>query len=458
MKYLSKFLLAIKHDSKLLQNKEINYILGLTTTQIKDLKKYALFENLINENKREFFVTLIGDKYIQDNPIVSWADEANHKRPVVNLEYLKEEKSPPTLTKAIRNLAKHYLEGEELKENSIEHYLIKDLLCTGANYSEIKSEIEKFILQDKKLDLSCLFAKYTTPPYGLTESIIAVFLLDILVKNKNILAIYERGEFQLKINHQTFDRMIYRPENFEIQKTIAKDNHMLKEFSGAIMPCRSSNVLDVAKYLIRFVQKLEKYALNTERLSKPALKLRNTIRYAKDPISLVYRDIPRALENKILDECDNTFIEKLQEAMQELRLCYSNLIKEIRDCLFNSFDETLRENLAGRFDAVKEYIASDELKILHNNISQLNSNDNNWIERIATFINVSRVPKDWSDNDIADFKLKIKKLSQDFLAIEATTGSERELEGLIAKAFNNVINLLPTEWEKRHMIRKLINE
>ena len=147
MQHLAKILTAIKKDSKLFQNPEINFILGLTTTQVKELKKTAITEGLIEEHKREFTLTKAGDQYTNEVPIISWVDEINNKRPEINLEYLKVEKTPPTVTKAIRCLARHLLEDEELKENSTEHYLVRELLCSKSTCVKVKKEIEKFVLQ-----------------------------------------------------------------------------------------------------------------------------------------------------------------------------------------------------------------------------------------------------------------------------------------------------------------------
>ena len=109
MQYLAKILTATKKDSKLFQNPEVNFILGLTTSQVKELKKTALTEGLIEEHKREFALTKAGEQYINEVPIVSWVDEINNRRPEINLEYLKLEKTPPTVTKAIRCLQTDYL-------------------------------------------------------------------------------------------------------------------------------------------------------------------------------------------------------------------------------------------------------------------------------------------------------------------------------------------------------------
>jgi hypothetical protein len=457
MQYLAKLLTAIKKDSKLFQNPEINFILGLTTSQVKELKKSAIAEGLIEEHKREFTLTKVGEQYINEVPIISWVDGVNIKRPEMNLEYLKLEKTPPTVTKAIRCLARHLLEGEDLKENSTEHYLVRELLCSKSTCAKIKKEIEKFVLQNNKFKLTCLFERFMTPPYGLTKSIVSVLLLDVLARNKDILAIYENSQFQLKLTSLMFDRMVYCPQNFKLQKTIMEDLPILKKISEIILPCKSTNILDLTKGLIYFIKNLDKYTLTTERLSKNTIRFRNAVLNAKDPINLFYKDIPKILDDKILCQCDKSFVKSFDEAIQELQNSYSNLIKEISTFLFNSFSGKSRKNLAKRFEAVQEFLSDNELKILHNNIKELNSTDTLWIERIATFINKSRVPKDWSDNDVADFKIKVKELALKFTTIEATAGGSKiKIDTTTAKLLSQILKL--SKPQKMVLVRAVINE
>lgn len=456
MQYLNKLLSAIKKDSKLFQNPEINYVLGLTTTQIKELKKFALAEKLITEKKREFQLTLEGEEYLEKNPKIFWRDEENPKRPEINLEYMKMEKAPPTLTKAIRLLARHLFENENLKENSTEHYLIKELLCSKSNCAGVRKEIEEFILQENKFKLSALFEKFTAPPYGLTKSVISVLLLDVLAKNKDVLAIYENSQFQLKLTALMFDRMVYCSQNFELQKTIVDDLPILEEISKIILPCKSKNILDLTKGLIHFIKNLDKYTISTERLSKESIRFRNVVLNAKDPISLFYRDIPKVLENKILCQCDVSFVQKFDETIKELQSSYSELIEEVKGFLFENFKEEDRENLSKRFEAIKEYLPDNELKILHNNVKELNSSEILWIERIATFINKSRVPKDWCDNDVADFKVKVKELAFKFIMIEATAGDAgTEPDGVVLKLIDKIRQL--SDLQKMTLLKTVVN-
>lgn len=455
MQYLTKILIAIKKDSNLFKNPVVNFILGLTTSQVKELKKTAITEGLVEEHKREFTLTKAGEQYINEVPIISWVDEINNKRPEVNLEYLKLEKTPPAVTKAIRCLARHLLEGEELKEHTTEHYLIKELLCSCSACSEIKREIKKFVLQNNKFKLTCLFEKFMTPPYGLTKSIVSILLLDVLARSKDILAIYENGQFQLKLSALMIDRMIYCPQNFELQKTILDDLPILEKISEIILPCKSTNILELTKGLIYFIKSLDKYTLNTERLSKNTIRFRNAVLNAKDPINLFYKDIPKILDDKILCQCDKTFVKSFDEAIQELQNSYSSLIKEISTFLFENFNEKKRGNLARRFESIHEFLSDNELKILYNNIKELNSTDTLWIERIATFINKSRVPKDWSDNDVADFKIKVKELSLKFTTLEAIAGAKNiKPDETLTQLLNQISKL--SKPQKMVLVRKIV--
>ncbi len=454
MEYLNKLLVCIEKDPKIFKNPDLNFIVGLTNTQIKDLKKYAITNELIKEDKKEYVLTQKGQNYLKENPIQSWCCKEYPKRPEINLEYLKLDKMPPILTKAIRCLARHLLEGEELKENSIESYLMRELLSDNSTCKNIKNEIEEYILQGKKIKLTDLFERFMS--YGLTKSIVGILLLDVLAKNKNILAIYEKLQFQLKLNQLMFDRMIFCPQNFEIQKTIMEDTPILEDISLVLSDKPTKNILYITKALIYFIRDLEKYTLNTERLSKKTLRFRNVIMNAKDPISLFNRDIPKVLAGKFLSDCDSEFLSTYKSSIDELKNATKNMISEINTFFFESFNSKTREELRNRFKAIEEYIGEKELKILFNNVVEKEADNILWINRIATFINKSRVPKDWSDEDVADFKVKVKDLALKFYTLEATVGTT---SNGINKNFEKLLNELLTlsKPEQSVILRKVVN-
>lgn len=452
--YQNKLLNAVQNCSAIFKNPEIDFILGLTHTQIKKLKKEAIENGFIKESKKEYFLTDEGLMYLKQNPIVSWCDNKYPKRPDINLEYLKLEKMPPIVTKAIRTLERHFLEGEDIKEHSIESYIKKELLSDNASCKNIKDEMEQYILQDVSFNLNDLFNKFLG--FGLTKSIISVLLLDVLSKNKDKIAVYEKGIFQLKLNNYMFDRMIYSPANFELKKTIADNLPLLEDISEIVLPIRTNNILDITKGLIYFIRNLDKYTKNTQRLSKKTMRFRNVVMNAKDPINLFYKDIPVVLENKPLNQCDKQLLNSFETVIEELQFASSNLIAEINIFLLNSFAAKSRQELTKRFEDIQEYIGNKELKILLNNILNKESEDKLWVKRIATFINKERIPADWNDDDIADFKIKIKELALKFKVLESAAG---DFEILQSNQFDVLLEKIKelNSCEKNILLRKIVN-
>ncbi len=454
MNYLNKLLCAVKNDAEIFRKPDINYRLGLTSSQVKELKKEAIAKGFILNSKHNVYLSESGELYLQEYPIVSWCNNEFPNRPEINQEYLKLDKMPPILTKAIRNIEKHFINNEEIKENSIEYNILKELFDDNSNCKNILKEIEETILKDGKIELNSVFNKFFA--YGLTKSIIAILLFHTIVKNKDKLAIYEKGLFQLKLDNLMLDRMLYCPQNFSIQKTTTENIPILKNISELVLPFKTNNILDITKGLIFFIRNLDKYTLKTERLSKKTLRFRNIIMNAKDPIVLLTRDIPKILDNKLLTQCDKQFLNALETALNELQFSSSKLTDEIKTFLLDSFDAKSRQELTSRFKNIQEYIGYKELKVLLNNIIDEESDDNLWIKRIATFINKERVPNDWNDNDIADFKLKIKELSLKFKILESTAG---DIDLAATTKFDVLLEKIKelNSTEKNILLRKIVN-
>ena len=454
MYYLNKLLFAVKNDAEIFRKPDINYRLGLTTSQVKELKKEAVSKGLIINSKHNFYLSESGEIYLKENPIISWCNDEFPKRPEINQEYLKLDKMPPILTKAIRNIEKHFINNEEIKENSIEYNIIKELLSDDSICQNISKEIEESILQDGKIELISIYNKFLA--YGLTKSIISILLFNAITKNKDILAIYEKGLFQLKLDNLMLDRMLYCPQNFTIQKTKTQSIPIFEDISELVLPFKTNNILDITKGFIFFIRNLDKYTLKTERLSKKTLRFRNIIMNAKDPVILLTRDIPKILDNKLLIQCDKQFLNALETALNELQFASSKLIDEIKTFLFDSFNAKSREELTLRFKNIQEFIGYKELKVLLTNIIDEESDDSLWIKRIATFINKERVPKDWNDNDIADYKFKIKELALKFIILESTAGNFELIQSTKFDVLLEKIKELNSA-EKNILLRKIVN-
>lgn len=454
MFFLNKLLKRIGEEPTIFRNPKINFILGLTTSQIKELKKFAILNGFILQKKQEYFLTSKGEIYLKNNPIQSWKNKEFPKRPDLNLEYLKEEKTPATVTKAIRNLARHLLDGESLKENSMEEFIQEELLNKNSKFRGLIEEIENYLSQNKRINLGEIFNIFSN--YGLTKSIINILLLDVLARNKDTLAIYEKYQFTLIINQLLFDKMMFAPQNFELQKTVFNETSVLTDISDLILPYKSGNILEITKGIVYFIRGLDKYTLQTQNLSRTAIKFRNAVINAKDPINLLTIDIPRIIQGRKLKDCDKQFVSTFEKTLFELKFASENMIKAINQFTLDSFNAADRQELTDRFKKIEEFIGAKELKTLYSNVTNTDVSDSFWIERIATYVNKSRVPKDWTDEDVADYKVKIKELSLRFYVLEATVGSS---SNTITANFHSVLAdfLKLSKPEQFIMLRKVVN-
>ena len=454
MLFLNKLIKGIKDDPTIFKNPKIGFILGLTKSQITNLKKFAIENEYIIQSKQNYSLTNKGELLLRNNPIKSWRCDKYPKRPDLNLEYLKEEKTPATVTKAIRNLARHLLDGESLKENSMEEFIQEELLNKNSKFRGLIEEIENYLSQNKRINLGEIFNIFSN--YGLTKSIINILLLDVLARNKDTLAIYEKYQFTLIINQLLFDKIMFAPQNFELQKTVFNETSVLTDISDLILPHKSENILEITKGLVYFIRGLDKYTLQTQQLSKTAIKLRNAVINAKDPINLLTIDIPRIIQGRKLKDCDKQFVITFEKTLSKLQFASENMIKSIKQFTLDSFNSADRQELTDRFKKVEEFIGAKELKTLYSNVTNTDVSDNYWIERIATYINKSRVPKDWTDEDVADYKVKIKELSLKFYVLEATVGSS---SNTITANFHSVLAdfLKLSKPEQFIMLRKVVN-
>ncbi len=334
--------------------------------------------------------------------------------PGLTSEILKARKRSGAITKAVRKVVRHVLEAEELKEKSKEALIVEEIFRSkDIKIQNIRDEVEKFIhLAEQRVTLSELYEKLSEVPFGLTAQIISLVLLDILLKYGDKVSIFEKGQFHLEINPLLFDRLMANPQKFEVQKNIFSDErkNYLKALSG-VLKKRTNNLLEITKTLVSQIKQLDKYTKSTERLSKPALKLRNAVMNAREPYRLVFNDIPVALGFKSFENCNNEFFNQLKESLNELESRYSDLLAEIEDFFFSSFElkseEKSRKILLNKIIEIEEFISADEIKIITNSIKTENLPYERWLEKLATVVNGKNIPKNWSDYDLAEFKQKI---------------------------------------------------
>lgn len=441
---VSKLLCNLKDFPDLLKNSDKHIILGMTDSQIQNVKKYALDHNLLKETAKSIYcITKQAESYIKKYPYCSWISSEYPKRPDINFEYLKYEKCPASLTKSIKSICRILMNEEQLKQNSIEECIIKEILSTSTSFKAINSEIADIITNKKeRVTVSYLINKFQEKPYGLTASIIRILLCDFLISKKNQIAFFENNQFILKTDSVMFERMFAVPEKFELQFVEPIDMPIIAEISKVILPYETNNILEVTKGLLYLIKNSDKFTLHTENINIKTIKFRNAILNAKDPVRLFYRDIPKILCNKILCQCDNELVQIISDTVDELKNCYSRLINHLLRYVLKEFKAKRRKELTCRLNDVKEFFSNPAFNVILEFLDDKNNTDIRFIEKFAAYLNQKRVPKDWCDMDVADFKLKVKDIAYRFILIESSAKSTLDKPDLkVQKIFDEIKRL-----------------
>jgi hypothetical protein len=189
-------------------------------------------------------------------------------------------------------------------------------------------------------------------------------------------------------------------------------------------------VLDVVRPLCQFVATLPDYARSTKKISASALKAREVILAAKDPVKLLFQDLPIAigigavgLDGSDHAEKPKQYARALKTHLDELRHAYDALLTRIAACLseelgaFGDLRE-LRPILSKRARSISLLAAEPTLKSMCVRFSDDGLADQAWLESFGSFL-TSQPPARWRDSDEDAFRRELHAHSQRFKNLES---------------------------------------
>lgn len=320
----------------------------------------------------------------------------------------------------------------------------------------------------KKLTVSEIFADLKRPPFGVRDGLLPVLFGVFSMVKEHEIAFYEDGTFLPEMQVEEFHRLMKKPETFQIQfcriegvrrEIFSRLLHAL-EFSEGNNS--GTDLLEVVKPLCSFVGKLPPYVLKTKNLSPHARQCRDAIRNARDPLALIFEDLPRALDlelpgdvfssetsenefssvksktqvkdgEKVFGDSsrsnDNStriqeFVSSLKKALDELRNSYPKLLERIQGEIASLFEAgkdfvQVRKVMASRSGGLVIHIREPRLKAFCMRLFDENLEDQKWLESIGSLIS-SKSPRQWINSDEEAFWGELKNMVQRFKRVEST--------------------------------------
>jgi hypothetical protein len=253
---------------------------------------------------------------------------------------------------------------------------------------------------DTRITISALFHELKQPPFGARDGIIPLLLAVFAVLHRNDVAFYDKGTFLREVNAETFRLLIKQPESFEIQYCRIDGiraelfERLRTILGGERRRDTDAEILEIVRPLCVLVAQFPAYAHNTKRLSELATKVRAATMSARDPLKLLFHDLPLACGQLTTDNVELTkqqseqFVVLLKSALDELRSAYPELQKRIENALREAFEVShqgphLRELLQDRAEHLTLHVTEATLKAFCSRIRDSNLTFTQWVDSIA---------------------------------------------------------------------------
>ena len=290
---------------------------------------------------------------------------------------------------------------------------------------------------DTRVPIRDLMFTLRRPPYGLREGLFPILLAVVAIAGEQEIAFYEDGTFLRDVGKDAFLRMSKAPEKFEIQYCRIEGvrselfNRLTQVLELSPSDGRNIELLDVVRSLCQFVAQLPEYVRNTKRLSGTALGVRNVILEAREPVRMVFHDLPVSCGFKKfeIDKPTSTkeaqqFVLKLKGALEELRAAFLNLQARLERDLVKEFCygeqsvKAYRQKLAERAESLLVQITESKLKAFAFRLVDEGLSDTDWLESVGSFLAL-RPPSKWKDENEDTFDRELESLASRFKRVES---------------------------------------
>jgi hypothetical protein len=273
------------------------------------------------------------------------------------------------------------------------------------------------------------------PPFGVRAGVAPLLLAIVLCTRSHELAVYDQGTFLHCFGPADFLRLTKSPAAFEIQhcRVAGVRLEVFNALAAAFAQdsaCRRPDLLDVVRPLCQFAAQLPEYTRRTSSLSQEAAAVRETLLSAREPATMLFRDLPQACGISAFSPDQNgghkqvrQFITTLRDAIGELRAAYPALLNQIIACmaeaLGGSREDFDRARLAARAARVSLAAREPRLRTFALRLRDPGLSDDAWAEALASFI-VAKSPARWISADEARFTEEVGALTEFFHKVEAT--------------------------------------
>ncbi len=306
-----------------------------------------------------------------------------------------------------------------------------DPLRLGPAWRHIEAFLDE--TESERRPLRELFDALARPPIGLREGPSPVLFFAVVLSRPGEVALFEDGTFVPEITGAVVERLLRRIEHFEVARFRLDEArtavlHALARALG--LEGQGARPMELTRAVVRRVSQLPRYSRNTRRVGAATLALRDAILAAREPLRLLFRDLPAALGVDEPVEADATvgaayatvYAERLTAALDELAAAHPALLGDVEAKIAHALGlradgEGLRAALAHRARHVTGLAVDLRLKAFLGRALETQAKHAEWLEGLAMVIG-NRPPSEWNDGELARFDVALEEIRALFVRAE----------------------------------------
>ncbi len=322
-----------------------------------------------------------------------------------------------------------------------------------------------------------LFDTLRAEPIGARDGLIPLVIALYLAARSSQTAVYEDSTYLSVVGGDEMQRLAKEPEHFEFQYCAIEGGRIdaydaiAKVFK--VGPKASPEVLDVVKPLMQFIAGLSEYSRNTKKLTKDATAMRGVLMAARDPASLIFRDLPAAIRISPTD--GHAIGVKVSKLVLEISGSYDVLLGRLGSSITDAFSTKssladFRKELISRSKAIAKNLVESDLKSFVLRLGDEGLEYRKWLESLANHLAKKSAAR-WTDAEEELFNQRLGVFAQRMLRAEAAqadvtkkginNGGERVVRLMLTKPggdeHGELLHWSEDEEEKVDEIEKLIS-
>lgn len=271
----------------------------------------------------------------------------------------------------------------------------------------------------RRISLRDIYTILQSPPIGMKNAVVPVFLTAGLLAYSDEIAIYEHGTFKPLLTSELSQRMVRNPAHFDIKhfaNTSGARRQVIDELATHLgveprfRKHRVGNVLAIVGELVTRIRGLDNYTRRTHNLTSASRAARDVLLEAVEPDDLLFSTLPEALGFVAVPADTDTYrdsqayAEAVGKAMDELQSALSSLLDQLLESLLTASAETSRLAITGQAAALADEVLDPTVRAFVLTLANPHlESDTDWIKTVATVV-AQKAPAEWRDDDLRRFE------------------------------------------------------